>query len=115
MGKRRDTRPLQVCLCSRGPTYERWGDAADGAAAGADDLQRLVLRDLQQEQVAPSSADPESCSALHQQGFDSGPRGSRFCQQRRLAALPAFGAGVMSAGRGEVNMLWDPTVIGEKT
>lgn len=87
---------------SSAPTYECGGDAADGLAAGADDLQRLVFGELQQQQVAPSSADPESCSALHQQGLHSGPGRSRLSGRLHLAALPASAAGVMSAGRGVI-------------
>lgn len=54
-------------------TYEGGGDAADRVAVGADDLQRLVFGELHQQQVAPSGADPERRSALHQQGLHSGP------------------------------------------
>lgn len=56
-------RSWQTCEC----------DAADGVAVRPDDLHRLVFGELHQQQIAPSSADPESCSALHQQGLHSGP------------------------------------------
>ena len=82
-------------------TYERRANVADGVAAGADDLQRLVFGELQQQQVAPSGADPESCSALHQQSLHSGPGGSHLGGQLHLAALPASTARVVSAGRNE--------------
>lgn len=58
-------RSWQTCECR--------DDAADGAAVRPDDLHRLVFGELHQQQIAPSSADPESCSALHQQGLHSGP------------------------------------------
>lgn len=75
------------------PTNQCGGHAAHRVAAGADDLQRLVFGQLQQQQVAPSSADPESYSALHQQRLHLGPG------RRRLAALPASAARAVSAER----------------
>lgn len=63
-----------------------------------------MFGELQQQQVAPSGADPESCSALHHQGLHSGPGGSRLCGQLHLAAVPASAAGVLSAGRGVINV-----------
>lgn len=58
---------------SKWQTYECRGDAADRVAVRPDDLQRLMFGELHQQQIAPSSADPESCSALHQQGLHPGP------------------------------------------
>lgn len=81
------------------PTYECGGDAADGVTEGADDLQRLVFGELQQQQIAPSSADPKCHGALHQQGLHTCPGGAHLHGRCRLAALPASATRVVSAGR----------------
>lgn len=45
-----------------------------------------MLGELQQEQVAPSSADPESCSVLHHQGLHRGPGGGNLGGRLHSAA-----------------------------
>ena len=78
------------------PTDERRDEAADRVAARRDDLQRLVFGELQQQQVAPSSADPESCGALQQQGLHTGPG-------RRLQLASAARVTSVGGRRGETS------------
>lgn len=66
-------------------TYEGGGHAADGVAAGPDDLQRLVFAELQQQQVAPPGAHPQGGGALHQQSLHPGPGRRRLGRRLRLA------------------------------
>lgn len=90
-----------IQCCCLGPTYECRGDAADGVTQRLDDLQRLVLGQLQQEHVAPPSADPQCYSALHEKGFDVSPgRAALDGQRRPLAALPGPATALMPAGGG---------------
>ena len=55
------------------PTYECAGHAADRLAVWAHDLQRLVVRQFQQEQVTPPGGNPQAGPRLHHESLDTSP------------------------------------------